>query len=512
VIDQQLPGDLEDRPGAGGQHRCTGTSTPKHLSGLVAAETGSADFRQACPPIATRCNSAGHDGSAGECVGGHYLPSMIEMRFRMTRAYEQTGVVVVSANDWRDLRKIADLTRRSFRTATLRSSYSTKTKRLTLVAVGIEIVAVALSNRLRRSGDLDEEVRFYEVYDLGAPVSFHQLLEQLSQRYRHWVNSALEHGGVLPLHSSEEMFKVLFSLRPECENVVRRLRSLLSPYSTAFRRTLLEEQRDTIALALEAAGIESRGVLTAWSEPLADAPFLAGLSSEPVSEAALIRHDANHFSDWLRIDGRIHDVVEFVDRDDPFRRITVTYADKEGLETSTGTDLVYYRHHSPGYVLVQYKRMKRNSSGKWRYWPDAQFGKQLNVMKSLELKYSDDSPTLADWRLSGESFYVKLCEDRMNRPEGNRLVPGMYFPVSLFELLVKRRDEVEPKGIGWDTAERYLSNGQFLELLRHGWIGSSGKRTAQLASLINETLASGRSVTIARDETDPHKAQPLRRG
>ena len=36
--------------------------------------------------------------------------------------------------------------------------------------------------------------------------------------------------------------------------------------------------------------------------------------------------------------------------------MSIFYADKEQLERQTGTDLIYYRHHRAGFILVQYKR------------------------------------------------------------------------------------------------------------------------------------------------------------
>ena len=52
------------------------------------------------------------------------------------------------------------------------------------------------------------------------------------------------------------------------------------------------------------------------------------------------------------------------------------YADKEGPERVTGTDPIYFSAHTPGYVLVQYKRMEHIETQPdetvWLYRPDAQ--------------------------------------------------------------------------------------------------------------------------------------------
>ena len=84
-------------------------------------------------------------------------------------------------------------------------------------------------------------------------------------------------------------------------------------------------------------------------------PFLSGLGRRRVSEAATIRHDATAFDEWLPEQATHFDMATFRDPEDPARKVTVFYADKEALERQTGTDLVYYRHHRPGFILVQYK-------------------------------------------------------------------------------------------------------------------------------------------------------------
>jgi hypothetical protein len=206
------------------------------------------------------------------------------------------------------------------------------------------------------------------------------------------------------------------------------------------------------------------------------------------------------------VEGQIYDVVEFVDPDDSNRKMTIAYADKEPLERVTGTDLIYFRHENPGYVLVQYKRMKRRTGEgdplEWLYRPDSQLTEEIRRMRQISL--SGSSRGVDQWRLSQEPFYVKLCEDDMERPEGGKLTKGMYFPLGLFEEILDSPKILGPrggKGIGWHNAQRWLSNTGFVELLRDGWIGSVGDVTVQVTALVQNALEGDRGVILARDDS-----------
>ena len=82
----------------------------------------------------------------------------------------------------------------------------------------------------------------------------------------------------------------------------------------------------------------------------------------------MIRHDASDFGRLDPADGHVLDVVEFVDRHEPTRRVTALYADKEAEEQVTGADLVYFRETLSG-SSVQYKRMRQEGAE-----PDSPYG------------------------------------------------------------------------------------------------------------------------------------------
>jgi len=62
---------------------------------------------------------------------------------------------------------------------------------------------------------------------------------------------------------------------------------------------------------------------------------------------------------------------------------------------------------------------------------------------------------------------------------------------------------VGPKGgvnVTWDNCTRRLSNSEFTNLLRYGWIGSSESHTQKLSEIIEQVLSSGRMLILAATE------------
>jgi hypothetical protein len=55
--------------------------------------------------------------------------------------------------------------------------------------------------------------------------------------------------------------------------------------------------------------------------------------------------------------------------------------------------------------------------------------------------------------------------------------------------------------VGWDSTKRheppYLTNTEFTDLFRGGWVGSWGSTTDQISVLINQALERGRMVSVA---------------
>lgn len=202
----------------------------------------------------------------------------------------------------------------------------------------------------------------------------------------------------------------------------------------------------------------------------------------------------------------------FQDPSNRARRRSIFYADKEQLERQTGTDLIYYRHHRPGFILIQYKRMRRPSNGREAtYFPDEQLRRELARAKALPRPSPATHPN--EWRLTEDSFFVKLVAEDLARPTANKLVRGMYVPGSLVELLLAsgERDE-SPKGWSAKSLSTYLSNEEFLQLAKQGYVETRGAATEEVKKLITSAFDEDKGVVIAVDETDPAEVERPRHG
>ncbi len=241
-------------------------------------------------------------------------------------------------------------------------------------------------------------------------------------------------------------------------------------------------------------------------------PFLSGLGRRRVSEAATIRHDATAFDEWLPEQATHFDMATFRDPEDPARKVTVFYADKEALERQTGTDLVYYRHHRPGFILVQYKRMRLSQPrSRPTYYPDDQLLIELGRLRALP--HPEAATTAEDWRLTDDPFFIKLVRDDLAKPAENKLVRGMYLPLALVELLLQdAAAKLRPKGWSPESITTYLSNEEFLQLAKQGYVGTRGATTEHLQQVILESFHAGRGVIFTVDQTEPGQARRLRHG
>jgi len=322
-------------------------------------------------------------------------------------------------------------------------------------------------------------------------------------------------GNPLPERTRIEVEAALTTRSPDAAELLARLRSEASPdQSPGDRGKVVREQRDAVALGLEIVGLDSRELLDIQpDESDASVPFLRDWKRRRVSEAASIRHDATAFDDWLRRETGEFDVVTFEAPDDPARRVTIFYADKEDLERQTGTDLVYYRHDRPGFILVQYKRMRAGQTpgAKSAYYPDEQLRKELDRFR--DLPNAEAATNSADWRLTEDAFFVKLVKDDLAKPAENRLVRGMYLPLSLVDLLLSDSDAgLLPRSWSQESLKTYLSNEEFLQMAKQGLIGTRGPTTEHLQETVRRSFAADRGVVVALDQTDRSQARRLRHG
>ena len=196
-------------------------------------------------------------------------------------------------------------------------------------------------------------------------------------------------------------------------------------------------ERDAVASALQVWGgpsyrkrILRKAVPNAASAPVA--PFLTQLATVSVREDPQIDHDHVIFP-GLEVARR--DIVGSVVLTNGDDYLTILNCNRQPLERTLGVDLIYYNHRYDSFVLVQYKRMAEATDGTPEYRPhnDANHAKELKRMiqadKMLSRVPKAAVRATAAFRLSGQPFFVKLCEAKqqfygLQTAERNRLDQG----------------------------------------------------------------------------------------
>ena len=398
------------------------------------------------------------------------------------RVKQQYLALNVSREDWDSLKELWSATGAGgFDLNLRRRSITMSSTRVTLLMIGGRLSGLALARLRGSSGSLDVRIRGTQATVLGSPIPLDPIVASLSSQVRSRAEQVLRHGGVLTERASADIRDALIALSPALESILEQLETTrLSAEDGSTARQTQHEGRDGLALAAEIAGLDSATVIShVGTNSDQNTPFLVNLANANTTEASIIRTDLRGFGDWEFEESDVHDVVHFVDPDDRRRRMTVVYADKESLEFTTGTDLIYYRADEPAFILVQYKRMKLSRGAPsdqkwgWSFQPDnEQLLTEIERMRAIGK--SEPGTSIPGWRLSGEPFYFKLVQDGKMRLREENLSRGMYLPLDLFERILQD-PPLGPNGgvrLGWHNVKRYLSTSQFVDLARNGFIGS----------------------------------------
>lgn len=310
-----------------------------------------------------------------------------------------------------------------------------------------------------------------------------------------------------------KLFEALLSifLPPSAENnlqlnaITRALNEANAQSSRMGDAGLEAFERDAIGCALQAwAGPGARRRILRSAIPTSDdrAPFLERLKDVQSREDPQIAHDHNVFP-GMTVSAR--DIISTVTLTEGPDRITILNCNRQPLEQTLGVDLIYYSHRFKSFVLVQYKRMvDENGISGYRPHLDSNHAKEIARMKTAEQLLNTvpavPSNDTACYRLTTDPFFVKLCEAKAPIALDSGMVAGMYVPLRLWESLLTSKNVKGPKGgvsVTWENCNRRFTNGEFTNLLRYGWVGSSEAQTQTLSTIIEQVLSSARMLVFA---------------
>jgi hypothetical protein len=271
-----------------------------------------------------------------------------------------------------------------------------------------------------------------------------------------------------------------------------------------------QEQRDCAACLVRIAGFPALS-LAAWKRPdEQDVPYLAGLIPQPVEHSMIeqdIRAARRAFvmsDEWWRERGTRCDIHVLTDATG--RRLEIANINATSAEARTGSDMVYYHEPTHSMVLVQYKRLDPVTRV---MRADRRFYDQLDRLESVAGK-SKKAARPSDWRLGDDPCFVKLAywPESVSGNAATQLTPGMYLPVSYVRMLLEDdctrgvKADSQARILGYGRVERHLVGKQFVELIKHGLVGTVGVTPEDLRDLVADRSTAGQSLIVGVESGD----------
>jgi hypothetical protein len=350
-----------------------------------------------------------------------------------------------------------------------------------------ELAWIGRARGRRRVSDRERRVEVVDIEYLAGPS-----LTTIRARMPESLRSSVQLG-ILPDDVGALVTQLLVSMFPDRAEAILRLgRQDTYTLPPGNRGAVRNEQRDATGLLLEAHGLSR--------DPLRDLDLLSGRPSfrqgsghRSVSEEVLIQYDLNHFPTLIQ--GQA-DEVDWHLFDDGRRRMFILYSNREPIEQALGVDVVYFNDTYGAFVLVQYKRLVRESNlGVPCYRPDDQLAEELARMQTVDHRFGKAGA--GDFRLYRNPCWIKLCNSRASVEDPADLIKGMYLSREHFvELMDVCKGPRGGVSFSYETVPKYLNNTLFAQLVRDGWLGTTGVSTAELGEIVNDILESRRAVVL----------------
>jgi hypothetical protein len=376
----------------------------------------------------------------------------------------------------------------------------------------LAISAIAMMERMHGSGGSGKlKMRISNIFTFDPPVQQRELwlanLEDVICTPE--TLSRTEHS------AWEGLLAEIRELRPSAVTAIDRLIALRGEerrlLGESNRIERLNEQRDGVGLSLDIAELDKGKVLKSLKAEKVDtaSSILDLLDGLPIQERTLLEHDARIFQTLLGSSPTKSAMFS----DGGERSVRVHVVDQTPIETVLGIDLIIYSTCYENFLLLQYKRMVRSGTD-WCYKvsPSSNINDQLKRMSAFRSAASAVLPspaTLWSYRLHDGPFYFKFCEQFRPDARDDSLIKGITMPEShLREFLALPEAKGASGGlsIGYENCPRYLSNTEFIQLAKVGWIGAGPQSISLLKQVLQENREGGRSAMFAVIDTPKKKS------
>lgn len=376
----------------------------------------------------------------------------------------------------------------------------------------LAISAIAMMERMHGSGGSGKlKMRISNIFTFDPPVQQGELwladLEDVICTPE--TLSRTEHS------TWEGLLAEIRELRPSAVPAIDRLIALRAEerrlLGESNRIERLNEQRDGVGLSLDIAELDKGKVLKSLKAEKVDtaSSILDLLDGLPIQERTLLEHDARIFQTLLGSTPTKSAMFS----DGGERSVRVHVVDQTPIETVLGIDLIIYSTCYENFLLLQYKRMIKNGAD-WCYKvsPSSNINDQLQRMSAFRSAASAMPPspaTLWSYRLHDGPFYFKFCEQFRPDARDDSLIKGITMPEShLREFLTLPEAKGVSGGlsIGYENCPRYLSNTEFIQLAKVGWIGAGPQSISLLKQVLQANREGGRSAMFAVIDTPKKKS------
>lgn len=345
------------------------------------------------------------------------------------------------------------------------------------------------------------QIKIWNVKEV-TPILVEDVLNRIEPRIRHHAeNSFFDERHPAPT-TSQAIRNALSAESSEISAALNSIASRLHGWTGDVSRLSVQAQeKDATLLALDIFGENRAHLVQASGTVEPSAPFLSNLSNYTPLEDHMINHDLTFF-EGIRSTPGSHlgcAVFETLSTDGP-KKLTVFNANRGPVERALGVDLVYYNETCRSYILVQYKKMKKEAK-EWRFRGDPQFHAEMNRM--LPYNKSPSAQGWKEYRIEARPFYFKFVRAIDFQPSSTDLLPGMYIPLDLMEELLRSQDFITEKGnLVLDHRAPRLDANTFTNLAKNGLIGSRGTTTDEINRICRESLEGNRSLILAREQTN----------
>lgn len=365
-------------------------------------------------------------------------------------------------------------------------------------------VLVEQGRRTRDSVISKSQLKFYDYLEIDPPT----FLPRLSQELDIEID-------FLDIEETKESYKnkidqkdwkrVIEEVSKTSQEVSERITTMLtkvSDYSfTGKEFNLMAQQKDAVQLAFNFT-FDTREHRLDYSLPniQKDQKPKDFLRFTKPNEDNLISHDILKFGKWKEDTDQSTPVTRTFKHGRKFLTVTNVNRNRQ-YEKTLGVDLIYYNHQYKSFMLVQYK-VWQGDKRNYHYRPDEQYKEDIERMQRAEslihfFSWKNKYLPFATQKLNSSPFYFKICHPT-ELSYNNEMITGSYLHYQYLNKLMSLRLGKNGGRIIYEKSLlNPLSNQLFIDLVKHGLIGSVDLAINELDEIVETLLERGDSITIA---------------